>query len=205
MNKVNSIRSVEMGEPASAVRSLSQRAKPSGIRGAAWRNPPPPSDTPQMVGDGMAGRPNTVIREIGLGTTEFMPLGGRRTAQDEVRAPVVAKKRVMIVERRVCRKMEGSWTERQTTNRCECPRGLCRRGLSQARTTWVILLNGKQPWRPREERALSRRESIDRRAVCGKTACTVRREGGFYPPFLPLSALGARLHSWRYCHARPCS
>src|SRR5207244_5705298 len=91
-----------------------QRAKPFGIRGAAWRNPPPPSDTPQMVGDGMAGRPNTVIREIGLGTTEFMPLGGRRTAQDEVRAPIVAKKRVMIVERRVCRKTEGSWTERQT-------------------------------------------------------------------------------------------
>src|SRR5438445_13871058 len=177
MNKVNSIRSVEMGEPASAVRSLSQRAKPSGIRGAAWRNPPPPSDTPQMVGDGMAGRPNTVIREIGLGATEFMPLGGRRAAQDEVRAPIVAMKRVMIVERRECRKMEGSWTERQTKHRCECPRGLCRRGFCQAHMTWMILLNGKRPWRPREERALSRRDPIDRRAGCGKSARPVRREG----------------------------
>src|SRR6266487_3612647 len=78
-----------MGEPASAVRSLSRRVKPSGIRRAEWRNPPPPSDTPQMVGDGMAGRPGMVIGEIGLGVTEFMPLEGQRTAQDEVRAPVV--------------------------------------------------------------------------------------------------------------------
>src|SRR5580765_3491774 len=121
MNKVNSIRLVEMGEPASAVRSLSRRVRPSGIRRAAWSNPPPPTDTPLMVGDRMAGRLNTVIREIGLGATEFMPLGGRRAAQEEVRAPVVAKKRVTIVERRACRKMEGSWAVRQNTNRCECP------------------------------------------------------------------------------------
>src|SRR6266508_3351882 len=121
INTVNSIRSVEMGEPASAVRSLSRRVKPSGIRGAVWRNPPQPSDTPQMVGDGMAGRPNTVIREIGLGETEFMPLEGRRAAQDEVRAPIVAKKRVMIVERRECRKMEGSWTERQKNKPLRVP------------------------------------------------------------------------------------
>jgi hypothetical protein len=77
MNKVNSIRSVEMGETASAVRSLSRRAIPSGIRGADWRNPPPPSDTPQMVGDGTDGRPSKEIREIGLGATEFMPVEGR--------------------------------------------------------------------------------------------------------------------------------
>ena len=112
-----------------------------------------------------------------LGRTEFMPLRGQRAAQDEVRAPIVAKKRVMIVERRECRKMEGNWTEQQTTNRCECPRGLCRRGFSQAHMTWVILLNGKRPWRPREERALSRRDPIDRRAGCGKSARPVRREG----------------------------
>src|SRR3989441_860094 len=118
----------------------------------------PPTDTPLMVGDRMAGRPDRAIREIGLGATEFMPLGGRRAAQDEVRAPIVAMKRVMIVERRECRKMEGSWTQRQTTNRCECPRGLCRSGLSQAHMTWMILLNGRRPWRPRAERALSRRD-----------------------------------------------
>jgi len=52
-----------------------------------------------------------------LGATEFMPLGGRRAAQDEVRAPIVAMKRVMIVEGRECRKMEGSWPERQAINR----------------------------------------------------------------------------------------
>src|SRR5207249_5344884 len=145
-----------MGEPASAVRSLSRRVKPSGIRRAEWRNPPPASDTPQMVGDGMAGRPGTVIGEIGLGVREFMPLGGRRAAQDEVRAPVVAMKRVTIVERRECRKMEGSWTEGQKLNRCECPYGLCRRGLSQDHMTWVRLSNGRRPWKPREERAFSR-------------------------------------------------
>jgi len=70
-----------------------------------------------MVGDRMAGRPNAAIREISLGATEFMPLGGRRAAQDEVRAPIVAMKRVMIVEGRECRKMEGSWPERQAINR----------------------------------------------------------------------------------------
>src|SRR5712671_235503 len=123
MNKVNSIRSVEMGEPASAVRSLSRRANPSGIRGADWRNPPPPSDTPQMVGDGTDGRPSKVIREIGLGATEFRPVEGRRTAQDEVRAPIVAKKRVTTAERRVGRKMEGRPAGRQKTHRCECPQG----------------------------------------------------------------------------------
>ena len=40
----------------------------------------------------------------------------------------------------------------------------------------MIRLNGKRPWRPREERALSRGDPIDRRAGCGKTACPVRRE-----------------------------
>src|ERR1041385_281115 len=139
MNTGNSIRSVEMGELASAVRSLSRRVRPSGIRRAEWRNPPTPSDPPQMVGDRMAGRPGTEIGEIGLGVTEFMPLGGRRAGQDEVRAPVVAMKRVTIVERRECRKMEGSWTERQKMNCCECPKGLCRRGLSQDHMTWVRL------------------------------------------------------------------
>ena len=78
----------------------------------------------------MAGRPDTGIREIGLGVTAFMPLKGRRTAQDEVRASVVARKRVTTVERRERRKMEGSWTGRQKANRCECPRGLYRRGIS---------------------------------------------------------------------------
>src|SRR5436189_234068 len=178
MNKVNSIRSAEMGEPASAVRSLSRRTRSSGIRRAAWSNPPQPTDTLQMVGDGMVGRPNTVIREIGLGDTEFMPLGGRRAAQDEVRAPIVATKRVMIVERRgKCRKMEGRRTGRQHTNRCECPPGLCRSGISQAHMTWVTLLNGRWPWRLRAERTLSRRDPIDRRAGCGKTARPVWREG----------------------------
>src|SRR5205814_9704356 len=90
VDKVNSIRSARMGEPASAVRSLSRRVKPSGIRSAVGSNPPPPSNIPQMVGDRMARRPNTGIREIGLGTTAFMPLGGRRAAQDEVKAPAVA-------------------------------------------------------------------------------------------------------------------
>ena len=187
VDKVNSIRSARMGEPASAVRSLSRRVKPFGIRRAAWSNPPPPSDIPQMVGDRMAGRPNTGIREIGLGTTEFMPLGGQRAAQDEVRAPVVAMKRVMIVERRECRKMEGSWAERQNITRCECPRGLCRRGVNQAHRTWMILPNGKRPWRPREERALSRRDPIDRKAGCGKSARPVWREGWRIAPSLPLS------------------
>ena len=56
-------------------------------------NPPRPSGKPQMVGDRMAGRPDTVIREIGLGKTVFMPDEGRRAAQDEVRASVVAMKR----------------------------------------------------------------------------------------------------------------
>ena len=41
----------------------------------------------------MTGRPGAGIREIGLGPTAFMPPGGRRTAQDEVRASVVARKR----------------------------------------------------------------------------------------------------------------
>ena len=43
--------------------------------------------------------------------------------------------------------------------------------------TWVRLLKGKRPWRPREERTLSRRDPIDRRAGCGKSARPVRREG----------------------------
>jgi len=29
---------------------------PSGMRSAAWRNPTQPSDTPETVGDGMAGK-----------------------------------------------------------------------------------------------------------------------------------------------------
>ena len=124
-----------MGEPASAVRSLSRRAKPSGIRGEAGKRSPS-SDIPQMVGDRMTGRPSAGIREIGWEITEFMPLGGRRAAPDEVRASVVATKRVTTVERRERRKMEGSWTERQTLHRCECPRGLSRRGDRTSPEGW---------------------------------------------------------------------
>ena len=38
-------------------------------------------------------------------------------------------------------------------------------------------MNGRWPWRLRAERTLSRRDPIDRRAGCGKTARPVRREG----------------------------
>src|SRR5580704_2535457 len=177
INKVNSIRFVGTGEPAIDARSLSRRANPSGIRSAEWRNPPPPAAAPQMVGDRMVGRPSTGIREIGLGSTVFMPLEGRRAARDEVRAPIVAMKRVMIVERRGSRKMEGRWPGRQPVNRCECLQRLYRRGVNQAHMTWVILLKGTRPWRPCEERALFCPEPINRRAGCGKSARPVRREG----------------------------
>ena len=125
----------------------------------------------------MAGRPDTGIREIGLGRRAFMPAGGRRAPQDEVRASVVAMKRVTIVERRERRKMEGSRTERQKTNRCKCPRGLCRSGTDRAHMTRQVLPNGRLPWRPCEERALSRGDPIDRKAGCGKSARPFWREG----------------------------
>jgi hypothetical protein len=138
-------------------RACERRAKPvvegppSGIQGAAWSNPPPPSDIPQMVGDGMVGRPSTGIREIGLGIPVFMPPGGRRAAQDEVRAPIVARKRVMIVERREGREMEGNWCRRQTPPRCECPLGCA----AEESAPWLTLSDAPRPWRPRLGRALS--------------------------------------------------
>ena len=105
---VNSIRSARRGEPSRERRSLRHGDRlPSRIA-----EHPREAGRALMVGDGMAGRPSEIIRETGGGPkTVFMPPAGRRAATAGVRASVVAEKRVMTVERRARRKVEGCKTE----------------------------------------------------------------------------------------------
>ena len=73
-------------------------------------------DTTAMVGDGMDGKLIEIIRETGSGTkTEFMLIKSRRAAADGVRASVVAKKRVTIVERRDA----GKWMRNEPAQRSQ--------------------------------------------------------------------------------------
>jgi hypothetical protein len=92
VTKVNSIRWSRMGEPAREWRSLSGvcRASASGAF----------PDITAMVGDGMDRRLIEVIRETAAGRDGVHAQESRRATGCGVRASVVARKRVTIVERR---------------------------------------------------------------------------------------------------------
>ena len=106
---MNLIRSAVRGESASERRSLSAGDRmPSPNRRAAGKS----TVIPQMVGDRMAGRPGTGIRETRR-CWWVRRANSPRTWPAGVRASVVAKKRVTTVERRERRKVEVRRTERR--------------------------------------------------------------------------------------------
>ncbi len=78
-----------------------------------------PDDT-QMVGDGMAGSPRAVTRETRRGW-RVRRANRPRTWPAGVRASVVARKRVMTVERRERRKVEVRRTERRNRKPTRVP------------------------------------------------------------------------------------